>query len=119
MPLWSSDSFQRFAQYVKRNRSRIRAAVAPVQKLLAATEYLPTAARQKMSVHLTVPQATLDTIPTAALRQRGNECNGGHDMTYIWTPSDDSPFEMPGALVQQLAEEHADANIAALSESRP
>lgn len=66
LPLWSGDSFQRFAQYVKRNRSRIRAAVAPVQKLLAAAEYLPTAARQKMSVHLTALQATLDTIPTAA-----------------------------------------------------
>ena len=40
-------------------------------------------------------------------------------MTYIRTPSDDAPFEIPDALVQQLAEEHADSDTAALSESRP
>lgn len=66
-PLRSGDSFQRFAQDVKRNRSKIRtAAVAPVQKPLAAAEYLSTAAHQKMSAHLAVLQAALDTIPTAA-----------------------------------------------------
>lgn len=40
-------------------------------------------------------------------------------MTYVWTPRDDAPFEMPNVLIQQLAEEHADADIAALSESSP